>query len=158
MLKSRFDISPKRFSILWLIAGIVIGRAVGLIAGLNVQQWYFASTAPLVLWQIFSAIICSLLCSFLMTSKAGLNLKFGLLGLGASFAFAVYSGEIWSMVQPDRSPAWLTGMTVSEGIVFDWCIIHMAWIGSLAGLITGLIIQKKQSGSETASNEINGEL
>jgi hypothetical protein len=145
MLKSRFDISLSRFNILWLIVGLVIGRAAGLFGGLNVNEWHFASTLSLVLWQIFSAVFAAIFLSFLMTSKAALNLKYGLLGLGAFFALAVYSGEIWSMVQPDPSPAWVTGMTTSEGIFYEWFVIHMSWIGGIAGIITGLVILKKQS-------------
>jgi membrane protein DedA with SNARE-associated domain len=119
------------------------------------------------MWQIFAAIISSIFLSFLMTSKASLNLKYGLLGLGAFFAVVVYSGEIWSMVQPDRSPAWLTGMTTSEGVFYEWVAIHMAWIGGIAGMITGYVILKKraaaksihtsQAPSEPDSRDSNGE-
>ncbi|MCX6647411.1 MAG: hypothetical protein NTY09_13790 [bacterium] len=79
----------------------------------------------------------------------------------------VYIGEIWSMVQPDRSPAWLTGMTTSESIFYEWVAIHMAWIGGIAGMITGLVILKKQTAlksiqtpqtpSEPDSGDPNGE-
>lgn len=161
---SRFDISRSRFSPLWLIVGLVFGRAVGLIAGLNVAQWNFAEPAPLFFWQFFTAIASALFFSFLMTSKSPLNLKYGLLGLGGAFAFAVYSGEIWSMAQPGRDPAWLTTMTTSEGIFYEWYIIHMAWVGGIAGMITGLVILKKRAAAETPqtpnepeSGDMNGE-
>lgn len=151
MLLTRFDISAKRFNPLWLIVGAVIGRAIGLIGGLNFQQWYFATAGPVVGWQVFGMIFFALLFSFLMTSNAGLNLKFGLLGLGIAFAIALYGGEIWAMFQAGRSPAWFTGMTTSEGIFFEWLLIHTTWIGGIVGMIAGLIVQKKSAAVKIAS-------
>jgi hypothetical protein len=145
MHKTSFDISQSRFKLLWLIIGLVIGRAVGLIACMNFYQWYFVKTTPLVMWQIFMAVVCAIFYSFLMTSKERLPMKYGLLGLGAGFAFGVYSGEIWSMVQPDRSPAWLTGMLTAEGIFYEWYFTHLAWAGGVAGMITGIVITRKKS-------------
>lgn len=151
MLLTRFDISAKRFNPLWLIVGAIIGRAIGLIAGLNFQHWYFATAGPVIGWQVFGMIFFALFFSFLMTSNAGLNLKFGLLGLGAAFAIVLYGGEIWAMFQAGRSPAWFTGMTTSEGIFFEWLLIHATWIGGIVGMIVGLIVQKKLTAGKIAS-------
>lgn len=151
MLLTRFDISAKRLNTLWLIVGAIIGRAIGLIAGLNFQHWYFATAGPIVGWQVFGIIFFALFFSFLMTSNARLNLKFGLLGLGAAFAIAMYGGEIWAMVQAGRSPAWFTGMTTSEGIFFEWLLIHATWIGGIVGMIVGLIVQKKSPAEKIAT-------
>ncbi|HDS29977.1 MAG TPA: hypothetical protein ENN67_02920 [Firmicutes bacterium] len=149
MKNSRFDISPRRLSFPWLVAGAVIGRALGMFIGLNVAFWYFATSASLIAWQVSGAFFCGLFLSFLMTSKAAYQTKGALLGLGAGFAIAFYSGEIWSFMQPGRDPAGLQGMLASEGIFFDWMVQHGSWLGLIIGWIAGALISKKRRSVQT---------
>ncbi len=143
MKNIRFDISPRRFHPLWLIIGAVIGRALGLILGLNLHAWYFATTSALIEWQIFGAIVCALFVSFLMTSRAIPQLKYALLGIGIGFAFATYTGEMWTVLQSGRDHGGLAGMTVDEGIFFDWLLTHIALFGAIIGLIACAVISRR---------------
>jgi hypothetical protein len=139
-----FDISLRRFSPIWLVAGAVMGREVGLISGLSSAFWYFSQANALIAWQIIAAILCALFISFLMTSSAPYSVKGAILGLGLGFALTAIFGEIWIAFQSDRSAPGLTGMNVSEGIFYDWLYTHNSWLGLLTGFFTGRSIQNKK--------------
>jgi hypothetical protein len=136
------DLSRKRFNPLWLVVGALIGRAAGLILGLNLDFWYFAGTRALWFWQIVLTILGALFYSFLMTSDSDTRLKGALLGLGAGFSAVVWGGEFWTALQ-HRTPPGLQGMTVAEGIFFEWLMMHAGWLGLFIGWIIGAAINRK---------------
>ena len=142
MKNTRLDISPRRFHPLWMILGVVIGAALGHLGAMNFAFWYFASPSAIVLWKIFAAVACALFASFLMTSDAPPRLKGAILGMGIAFAVVFYCGELWSVLQTGRSPAGLAGMSVAEGIFFEWLIIHATLLGLIAGWIVGAVVSR----------------
>ncbi len=144
MQASRFDISLRRFYPLWLIAGALIGRALGLVGGLNFSFWYFAHPAALVGWQVLGAIASALFTSFLMTSRVPLQTKGAVLGLGIGFAAAIYAGEIQSALRPAMGSRGLGGMPVGEGILFEWAYMHLAFLGAVVGWIIGAVIARRR--------------
>jgi len=136
------DLSLRRFSPLWLLVGALIGRAAGLILGMNIDFWYFTDARALWFWQIALAILGALFYSFLMTSDSDTRLKGSLLGLGAGFGLAAYGGELWASLQ-HRTPPGLKSITVAEGIIYEWLMLHGAWLGVLIGWIIGSAIRRK---------------
>ncbi len=142
--KIRFDLSRRRFHPIWLIIGAIVGRAVGLFWGLNLNFWYFATPGALIGWQIFGAIACALLCSFMMTSNVSLHTKGAILGLGIGFGVSLYGGELWSYGQTGRTPAGLQGMIAAEGIFLDWLVQHSAWLGLVIGWIIGAVVSRRR--------------
>ncbi len=148
MMLKRFDITRKRFHPLWLLLGAIIGRGLGLIGGLNFAFWYYSDPGVVLAWQIFGAIVVALFYSFLMTSKSSLQLKGGLLGLGIGFALALYGGEIWAHIAPDRERANLVTMSFDEGLVLEWVYMHSAWLGLIVGWITAIIISRRRAGPQ----------
>jgi hypothetical protein len=151
MKKVEFDISVKRFDPGWLLLGVLVGRALGLVGGMNFSFWYFASPGALIFWQVFGAVVCALFTSFLMTSRATLHLKGALLGMGICFAIVLYSGEIWALLQTGRSSSGLAGMRADEGIFFEWILLHSAWLGIIAGWIVGALISRRNRNSPDES-------
>jgi len=138
MKLQNFDISRGRFHPLWLIVGLLIGRAIGLITGLDLGFWYFAHTASLIAWQVAGAIFFALLVSFMMTSDLVRQVKYALLGFGIGCAVCLYVGEIWSI----RSGS-ISSITAGEGIFFDWLLIHSAAVGAIVGFIIGHVMWKR---------------
>jgi hypothetical protein len=136
------DLSLRRFSPLWLLVGALIGRAAGLILGMNIDFWYFTDARALWFWQIALTILGALFYSFLMTSDSDTRLKGSLLGLGAGFGIAAYGGELWASLQ-HRTPPGLKGITVAEGIIYEWLMMHGAWLGVLVGWIIGSAVRRK---------------
>ena len=158
MKASRFDISLRRFHPLWLIAGALIGRALGLVGGLNFSFWYFANPAALIGWQVFGAITGALFASFLMTSRVPLQTKGAVLGLGIGFAAAIYGGEIQSALRPSMGSRGLAGMPVGEGIFFEWAYMHLAFLGAVVGwIISAAIARKRRKAHLIAQQSTPGE-
>ena len=149
----QFDISIRRFNPVWLITGAVIGRAAGLMAGMNFALWFFAQPSVLLGWQIFGAIAGALFLSFVMTSDAIPHVKWGIFGLGGGFALVFYIGEILAALSPGASVKGLAGMGYGEAIFFEWAYIHAAWIGAIIGIVAGSIIAKRQSGQKKVKEE-----
>lgn len=139
-----FDISLRRLHPVWLIVGAVIGRAAGLMAGLNFAFWFNANPSTLVAWQIFGAIAVALFLSIVMTSNVIPHIKGGILGLGTGFALAFYSGEIRAIGidNPDRSG--LPAMNFGDAIFFEWVYMHSAWIGAIIGIAIGAYLARKK--------------
>ena len=144
MKASLFDISLRRLHPLWLVAGALIGRALGLVGGLNFSFWYFAHPAALVGWQVFGAIAGALFASFLMTSRVPLQTRGAVLGLGIGFAVALYGGEIQAALRPAMGSKGLAGMPVGDGVFFEWAFMHLAFLGAVAGWIIGAAIARKR--------------
>ena len=148
----KFDISKRRFSPLWLIVGAIIGRAAGLMAGMNFALWYFAQPSVLLGWQIFGVIAGALFLSFVMTSDVIPHLKWGIFGLGAGFALAFYIGEIHAAMSAAAAGKGLAGLVYGDAIFFDWTYMHAAWVGTILGIIAGGIIARRRAKSPSSSN------
>ena len=88
MSSINFDISPRRFNPIWLVAGLLSGRALGYVAGMNFGFWFFATTSSLIFWQITGAIFIALLFSFVMTSEVPRQVKYAVVGFGIGSALA----------------------------------------------------------------------
>jgi hypothetical protein len=143
MTKYDIDLSNRRFNILWLLVGALIGRALGLILGLNLGMWYFADHTGVIAWQVFGVFTVSLFTSFMMTSDAPSQTKGAILGMGTMFAVAVYGGEVW-MAMHHLSNGY-AGLSVAEGIFFEWVWMHSSWLGLVIGWIIGARIAKRRS-------------
>ncbi|MFH1675481.1 MAG: hypothetical protein ABIC40_00550 [bacterium] len=139
-----FEISRERFNPLWLIVGLIIGRAIGLFGGLNLGFWYIADPVKLIWWQIFGAVMTSLFCSFLMTSRASVILKWSLIGMGIGFAVGVYGGEVKSLFQSGQEIRGLKGIDFGAGIFMDWYVQHLAILGLFIGWITSAAVYRKR--------------
>ena len=46
-------------------------------------------------------------------------------------------------------------MSASEEIFFEWFYMHLAWVGGLAGMITGLIVEKRKRIIKSEDPEIS---
>lgn len=141
---SGFEISRRHYHPGWLVTGAVIGRAAGLMLGLNLGFWYLADPVNLIAWQITGAIITAILCSMVMTSDTTVQTKGALLGLGIGFAVAVYSGEIWINMQAGRDADGFRAFEYAEGIFFEWYYQHMSFLGLIIGWITGVVISRRR--------------
>jgi hypothetical protein len=143
MSKFEIDLSNERFHPVWMLVGALIGRAAGLMLGMSLGNWYIADPGAVIVWQILGIFVGAMFYSFMMTSDAGLRLKYSLLGLGTFFALAMYGGEIWTMFQ-HREVRGLGGMEYSEGIFFDWFVTHSGVLGGIVGWIMGNVIVRRQ--------------
>ncbi len=147
----RFEISLSRFNIIWLIAGAIIGRALGYVLGMDLGFWYFTDTGPLLGWQITLGIVSALFYSFMMTSKFPPYLKGAVLGAGLGFALMHYGGELRAMAPPEGSLPGLANLDVGSGIFTDWLYIHSTMVGGFIGLIIGYIITWRAAKSHSTS-------
>ena len=143
MNRFEIDLSNRRFHPVWLFLGAIVGRAAGLVLGLNLGFWYQADPRAVFVWQLLGAFAGALFYSFLMTSSSPVQTKGAILGLGSGFSLALYGAEIWASLQHDRVVHDLTSLTYAEGIYTEWLMIHSAWLGLAIGWIAGALIARK---------------
>jgi len=155
MKKLEIDLTSERFHPVWLFVGALIGRAAGLELGLNLGFWYFADPAAVIVWEVLGVFSGALFFSFMMTSSADMRLKGAILGLGIGFSTALYGGEIWAAFQ-HRAVRGLTGMSVAEGIFFEWVLMHASWLGCAVGWITGAAIRRRGRRPVASGEAANG--